>query len=321
VGEYYKDTVTTKDELVTAKNIHSDSLQQLMNVLGSIRQGATIAMPDLEVVTNSMVDSVMRNGTAMALLARMAKKDEYTSSHSLASSIWALVFGRHLGLDRESLEAVGLGALLLDVGKTKLPEELLNKTGELTMVERSHIQNHVEFGLDIIREAGSVDQRVLDMVATHHERFDGSGYPRGSQGNQIPVFGRIGGIVDSYSAMTSKRPYAPAMSSFDAMREFTALADKHFQAEMVEQFIQAIGIFPAGTMVELNTGEVGVVLKEHQSTRLQPEIAVILDAEKKAIANFKIIDLRNKDGVSPTVWIERGINAGDYNLDPRKYFL
>jgi HD-GYP domain-containing protein (c-di-GMP phosphodiesterase class II) len=320
-GEYYQDTVTTKDELVTAKNIHADSLQQLMKVLSSIRQGATIAMPDLEVVANSMVDSVLRNGTAMALLARMVEKDEYTSSHSLASSIWALVFGRHLGLDRESLGAVGLGALLLDVGKTKLPEELLNKTGELTIVERSHIQNHIKFGLDIIREADSVDQRVLDMVATHHERFDGSGYPKGWQGNQIPVFGRIGGIVDSYSAMTSKRPYAPAMSSFDAMREFTALADKHFQAEMVEQFIQAVGIFPAGTLVELNTGEVGVVLKEHQSTRLQPEIAVILDAEKKAIADFETIDLRNKDGVSPTVWIERGINAGDYNLDPRKYFL
>jgi hypothetical protein len=111
------------------------------------------------------------------------------------------------------------------------------------------------------------------------------------------------------------------MSSFDAMREFTSLADKHFQAEMVEQFIQAVGIFPAGTLVELNTGEVGVVLKEHQSTRLQPEIAVILDAEKKALAKIKTIDLRNKDGVSPTVWIERGINAGDYDLDPRKYFL
>ena len=320
-GEYYQDTATTKVELVTAKNIHADSLQQLMNVLSSIRQGATIAMPDLEVVANSMADSVLRNSTAMALLARMVEKDEYTSSHSLASSIWALVFGRHLGLDRESLKAVGLGALLLDVGKTKLPEELLNKTGELTVVERGHIQNHVKFGLDIIHEADSVDQRVLDMVATHHERFDGSGYPNGWQGNQIPVFGRIGGIVDSYSAMTSKRPYAPAMSSFDAMREFTALADKHFQAEMVEQFIQAIGIFPAGTLVELNTGEVGVVLKEHPSTRLQPEIAVILDAEKKAIADFETIDLRNKDGVSPTVWIERGINAGDYNLDPRKYFL
>ena len=320
-GEYYKDTASTRDELVVAKSIHTDSLDQLMTVLNSIRHGASVAMPDLQVIADSMVDSVLRNSTAMALLARMQEKDEYTSSHSLESSIWALVFGRHLGLDRESLQVVGLGGLLLDVGKTRLPLELLNKTGELTDVEWSHLRNHVEFGLDIIREADDVDPRVMDMVATHHERFDGSGYPKGWKGNQIPVFGRIGGIVDSYSAMTSKRPYAAAMSSFDAMREFTALSDKQFQAEMVEQFIQAVGIFPAGTLVELNTGEVGVVLKEHQSTRLQPEIAVILDAEKKAVEEFKVVDLRNKDGQAPVVWIERGINPGDYDLDPRKYFL
>jgi HD-GYP domain-containing protein (c-di-GMP phosphodiesterase class II) len=251
----------------------------------------------------------------------MQEKDEYMSSHSLSTSIWSLVFGRHLGLDREALEVVGMGGLLLDVGKTKLPEELLNKTGKLTDVEWSHMQNHVEFGLDIIREADNVDPRVIEMVATHHERFDGSGYPNGWSGNQIPVFGRIGGIADSYSAMTSKRPYAPAMSSFDAMREFKSLSDKHFQAEMVEQFIQAVGIFPAGTLVELNTGEVAIVLKEHQSTRLRPEVAVILNAEKKAVDEFKVLDLREKAGQAPNVWIERGINPGDYNLDPRKYFL
>ena len=320
-GEYYSDTVSTADELVVAKSIHTESMDQLMTVLTSIRHGATVAMPDLQIIAGSMVESVLRNSTAMALLARMQQKDEYTSSHSLASSIWALVFGRHLGLDKEALEVVGLGALLLDVGKTMLPLELLNKTEKLTDVEWGHMQNHVQFGLDIIRESGNVDPRVVDMVATHHERFDGSGYPKGWSGNQIPVFGRIGGIVDSYSAMTSKRPYAAAKSSFDAMRDLTALSDKHFQAEMVEQFIQAIGIFPAGTLVELNTGEVAVVLKEHQSTRLRPEVAVVLDAEKKPVGDFKVLDLRSKPGQAPPVWIERGINAGDYDLDPRKYFL
>ena len=160
-----------------------------------------------------MVDSVLRNSSALALLTRLHEKDEYTSSHSLASSIWALVFGRHLGLDKESLAAVGLGGLLLDVGKMKLPEALLKKKGKLTDIERSYINNHVGFGLELIRQAEGVDNRVLDMVATHHERYDGSGYPRGWKGNQIPVFGRIGGIVDSYSAMTSDRPYAKAISS------------------------------------------------------------------------------------------------------------
>ena len=137
----------------------------------------------------------------------------------------------------------------------------------------------------------TLDQRVLDMVSTHHERYDGSGYPNGLKGNQIPVFGRIAGIVDSYTAMTRDRPYAKAMSSYDAMREFKAQSDVLFQAEMVEQFIQAIGIFPPGTLVELNTGEVGVVLKEQQAARLQPEIAIILGAEKEKLEDIKVLDL------------------------------
>ena len=319
-GEFYQDTANTADELVVARSVHSGALEQLMNVLGAIRNGESISMPDLEVVTGAMVDSVLRNSTAMALLTRMQEKGEYTSSHSLQSSVWALVFGRHLGLDRESLTAVGLGGLLLDVGKTKIPAKLLNKKGELTDVELAYVRTHVDIGLEILAESSDVDSRVLDMVATHHERYDGSGYPRGWKGNQIPVFGRIGGIVDSYAAMTSDRPYADAMSSFDAMREFKALSDKHYQAEMVEQFIQAVGIFPAGTLVELNTGEIAVVLKEHQSTRLQPELAIILDSEKRSLQEFKVIDLKQQS-LTPTVWIERGIEPGAYDIDPRDYFL
>ena len=320
-GEFYQDSQTLPDELVVARTVHSGSLDQLMHVLAEIRSGKQIEMPDLEFVVDGMVDSVLRNSSALALLTRLHEKDEYTSSHSLASSIWALVFGRHLGLDKESLAAVGLGGLLLDVGKMKLPEALLKKKGKLTDIERSYINNHVGFGLELIRQAEGVDNRVLDMVATHHERYDGSGYPRGWKGNQIPVFGRIGGIVDSYSAMTSDRPYAKAISSYDAMRELTSLADKQYQAEMVEQFIQAVGIFPPGTLVELNTGEIGVVLKEHQSTRLQPEIAVVLGPDKKRLSKPKTLDLRNKLGTRPKFWIERGIDSGTYDIDPAECFL
>jgi len=320
-GEYYKDTVSTADEIVVAKSVHSGAIDRLVHVLDDIRNGGSVSMPELQVVTNDLVDSVLRNSMAMALLVRMQEKDDYTSSHSLESSVWALVFGRHLGLDKESLQAVGLGGMLLDVGKTKVPAQLLNKKEALTDVERAYLKTHVDFGLELLRETGTVDRRVLDMVATHHERFDGSGYPKGWKGNQIPVFGRIGGIVDSYAAMTSDRPYASAISSYDAMRELKSLADKQFQAEMVEQFIQAVGIFPAGTLVELNTGEVGVVLKEHQSDRLRPELAVILDSDKQPREDFEVIDLQKPDGPTRTIWIERGLEPGAYDIDSRDYFL
>jgi HD-GYP domain-containing protein (c-di-GMP phosphodiesterase class II) len=320
-GEYYLYTASTADELVVAKSIHVGAIDRLMHVLDDIRNGGSISMPELEVVTGDMVDSVLRNSTAMALLTRMQQKDEYTSSHSMESSVWALVFGRHLGLDKESLKAVGLGGMLLDVGKTKIPVQLLNKKEKLTDVERAYLKTHVDLGLEILRETGGVDSRVMDMVATHHERFDGSGYPKGWKGNQIPVFGRIGGIVDSYGAMTSDRPYATAISSYDAMRELKSLSDDQFQAEMVEQFIQAVGIFPVGTLVELNTGEVGVVLKEHQSSRLQPELAIVLDSDKQPLQNFEVIDLQEQEGPTVTIWIERGLEPDAYGIDSRDYFL
>ena len=320
-GQFYQDTVSTADELVVARTVYTGTHDQLIRVLDGIHRGATVTMPDLEIVTGELVDSVLRNGTAMALLARMQQQDQHQAGHSLATSIWALVFGRHLGLDHESLTAAGLGALLLDVGKMKLPLQLLNKAGPLTDVEWAHAQSHVEHSLKIIEEAGSVDQRVLDMVATHHERFDGSGYPRGLKGTQIPVFGRLAGIVDSYTAITSDRPYAAAKSSYDAMREFKAASDVLFQAEMVEQFIQAIGIFPAGTLVELNTGEVGVVLKEQRAARLQPRIALILDADKNRLDNFRVLDLFEQGTPEPAVWIERGIEPGAYDVDPDEFFL
>ncbi|MDH3304959.1 MAG: HD-GYP domain-containing protein [Gammaproteobacteria bacterium] len=323
-GDYYQDSVSVADELVVARTLHSGTLQQLISVLEDVRRGATVRVPDLEIVVNGMVESVLRNSTAMSLLVRMQKTDDYTHAHSLATAMWALVFGRHLGLDRDSLRALGLGGLLLDVGKTKLPAELLKKRGPLTDVERMHVRHHVGLGLEIIRQAESVDSRVLEMVATHHERFDGSGYPKGLSGSQIPVFGRIGGIVDSYSAMSSDRSYAKAMSSYDAMREFKALSDKSFQAELVEQFIQAIGIFPAGTLVELNTEEIAVVLKEHRASRLRPEVAIILDANKQPLDNIRIVDLDDQSvDTSKTVnlWIKCGVKPGEYDINVDDYFL
>ncbi len=323
-GNYYQDSVSVADELVVARTLHSGTLQQLISVLESIRRGGSVRVPDLEVVVNGMVESVLRNSTAMSLLVRMQKTDDYTHAHSLSTAMWALVFGRHLGLDRDSLRALGLGGLLLDVGKTKLPLELLKKQGPLTDVERMLVQNHVGLGLEIIRKAESIDSRVLEMVATHHERFDGSGYPTGLSGSQIPVFGRIGGIVDSYAAMSSDRSYANAMSTYDAMREFKALSDKKFQSELVEQFIQAIGIFPAGTLVELNTGEIAVVLKEHCNSRLRPEVAIILDAQKRPLDDFKVIDLDDESiDTSKTVdvWIKCGVKPGEYEIKVDDYFL
>ncbi len=319
-----KDSVPLKTELTAARAAHTGAKQAVSQMLDRLRRGRSLDVPQLETVVDSMVESVLRNREAMGWLARMKTKDDYLYGHSLAVSVWSLAFGRHLGLDRDTLKAVGLGAMLLDIGKMRIDTALLQKPEKPTPEEWKTLHAHVDHGLELLRAAPGVDQRVISMVATHHERFDGSGYPRGLKSDAIPMVGRIAGIVDCYDAMTSARSYAKAKSTYDAVRELKRLSGAWFQAELVELFIQAVGVFPTGTLVELNTGEVGVVVGQNRFRRLRPEIMLILDAGKQVRTDFVIVDLQSYDdkaGTSPSLWITHGLEPGAYGIDPTEYFL
>lgn len=323
-GSFYRDTTGVETELIPAKAAHDNATEAIEDLFAVLKTTNKLDMGRLATAVDPMIDSVLRNQDAMACLARMKRKDDYLYSHSLASSVWALLMGRHLGLDRESLLAVGLGAMLLDVGKTQLPTELLTKKESLTPAERKLMQGHVAAGIAIVQNNPKADRRVLEMVANHHERHNGTGYPRGLAGNDVPVYGRIAGLVDAYDAMTTQRPYAAAMSSLDAMRQFRLRADADFQSEMVEQFIQAIGAFPTGTLVELNTGEVGIVMSQNQLRRLRPTIMIVLDAAKQLRKDFPLVDLSiqtKAEDDQASLWIERGLEPCAYGIDPAEFYL
>jgi HD-GYP domain-containing protein (c-di-GMP phosphodiesterase class II) len=183
----------------------------------------------------------------------------------------------------------------------------------------------VDHGIELLRAAPNVDNRVVTMIATHHERFDGSGYPHKLKGDEIPLVGRIAGIVDCYDAMISERSYARPKSAYDAVRELKSLGGIAFPAELVELFIQAVGVFPTGTVVELNTGDVGIVIGQNRFRRLRPEVMLILDAHKRVRDEFTTIDLltcdENTGKAEPTLWITRGLERGAYGIDPKEYFL
>lgn len=319
-----KDSTPLKTELGAAKTVHAEAKAAVAQMLDRLRRGRGLDVPQLESVVESMVESVVRNRDALGWLARMKSKDDYLYRHSLAASVWALAFGRHLGLDKETLKAVGVGAMLLDIGKTKLPTELLQKTEKPTAEEWNLIRAHVDHGLEFVRSIPNIDEQVVAMIATHHERFDGEGYPRKLKGDAIPLIGRIAGIVDCYDAMTSERHYAKPKSTYDSVRELKRLAGAWFQTELVELFIQAVGVFPTGTLVELNTGEVGVVVGQNRFRRLRPEVMLILDAQKNLRAEFLIADLQEQAGAAgdtPSIWITRGLEPGAHGIDPTEYFL
>lgn len=323
-NSFYKEATSLKAEIHTANAVHDQAVVTVQGVMQKLSKTGTLEIDKLESAVTPMVDSVLRNPAALACLIRMQKKDHYLYHHSLASSVWATILGRQIGLGRDDLDVIALGAMLLDVGKTQVPDEILNKPEKLNKEEHAFMRRHVQFGLDILEKSGDVDARVLDMVAHHHERYNGTGYPARLKGNDIPVFGRIAGIVDAYDAMITPRVYAELQSSYDALRRLRMLADVEFQAEIVDQFTKAIGAFPTGTLVELNTGEIGVVTKQNQIRRLRPEVMVVMDADKQMLENFRVIDL-NEETVAQdsthSLWIERGLAPGEYDIDPVEFYL
>ena len=311
-------------EVNRAGEIYQSAQLTVSNVMDELRAGGELNIAAVKQTVVPMIKSVLRNPGAMACVVTMKRKDDYIYNHALAMSVWALVFGRHLGLDHVDLKAMGMAGLLLDVGKTKSATELLQKKGSLEKDETAELRRHVEYGLQILKDTKNVDPKVEIMIRTHHERHDGSGYPEGLIGNKIPVFGRIIGIIDTYDAMTSERIYQPAMSTYDVMRYLLNHVDILFQTEIVERFIQAVGMFPTGTIVELNTGEVGIVVQQNPVRRLRPKIMLILDPDKNRRTDFPIVDLQefSPDEIDPgSVWIDRGLDFGTYGIDPATYYL
>ena len=323
-SQTYRIKNSLKKEVPHAAEAYELAIGAVDDVLDRVREGRAIDIEQVRESVNPMIESVLRNPGAMTWFVLLKKRDTYSYNHSIASSVWATVLGRHLGFDRPTLSLLALGGLLLDVGKAKLPESLLQKETDITDGELRLLREHVEIGLEMVRDSQGIGSEVLDMIASHHERHDGSGYPRGLEGSDIPVYGRIAGLVDCYDAMTSYRPYAAAKSSYEAIRELNSMAGVHFQKELVEQFVQALGMFPAGSVVELNSGEIGIVVEQNRVRRLRPKVMVLLDAARKPIKKHKIIDLRKVSGDSrekKSNWILTGHEPGAFGIDPAHYFI
>jgi HD-GYP domain-containing protein (c-di-GMP phosphodiesterase class II) len=312
---------------VKRASVISDKLSKdYKKLLKDLKRGRALDLSVVDSGVHYMVESVVRNPAAMMWIEQLKGLDEYTYSRALGTSVWCATFGRHLGLEKQTINQLAFGGLLLDIGKARLPVSLLKKKGELTPEELSIMHKHVDLGLKILTSRinkvknENLDANVLQMIATHHERADGSGYPQGLKNRAIPIFGRIAGIVDSYDAMTSERPYLdqPPRNPHEAIAELYRLRDSKFQSELLEQFIQAVGLYPTGSLVELNTGQVGAVIEINAFRRLQPTLMLLLDENKEPYAEFKYLDLSTVGGA---IKIVRGLSPGAYGINMQELFL
>jgi HD-GYP domain-containing protein (c-di-GMP phosphodiesterase class II) len=290
----YQDSTTWSEEFPRAKLAVDALMATVDTIFAQVSQGAALDVVKVKQSVDPMIDSISRNPDACIWLARMKQQDTYTYQHSVGASIWAVALGRQLGLPKPDLRSLAVGGLLFDIGKLRVNPELLGATRTLTDEEFAELRSHVSRGVEMIANSGLMNKDVLDMVSHHHERHDGSGYPGGLQGDNIPVFARIAAIVDCYDAITSHRSYARAIPPSAAIKKLYEWRDVEFQAELVEEFIQAVGIYPAGTLVELSSGEVAVVVAEYRTRRLRPKVMVLLDADKKPVLDLTIVDLLNQ---------------------------
>ncbi len=281
----YTTSIEFEDEIENASQSYGRAYSLLKSTMDNIRFGNAINVEATKEVVNECVDSIVRNPNAMLLLTQLKDKDQYTSQHILNVCILAVMLGRHLGLPVGKLEELGLCGLLHDMGKMKVPNEILNKEGRLDSSELAIMKRHTSLGMEVLMSARGIILSAVDVAHNHHERLDGKGYPRGLTSYGITEFTRKVAIVDTYDAITRDRVYRKGRSHLMAINILAKCRNTHFDAGLVKKFVECIGIYPLGSLVELNTGEVGIVTEVSPKTRMAPKLLMIMDKIKNFADN------------------------------------
>lgn len=301
------------DEITRARALHREANRIVRDMMGDVRLGRQIEMEQIEPLVERIVDSIFRDQDALLPLARLKSHDEYTFQHSVSVCTLMTSFARTLGLPREIIREIAIGALLHDVGKAKVPDGILNKPAKLTDAEFDKMKNHVVQSKIILQATPGISDIALDVAAQHHERYDGTGYPNKLKADEISLYGQMGAIVDVYDAITSNRVYHRGMPPTEALRKLLEWAKFHFSPKLVQAFIRAIGIYPTGSLVRLESGRLAVVQAQHGDDLMQPTVKVMFHTKGHYLAP-EVVDLRHSQ--------DRIVGHEDFaawNIDPARW--
>ncbi len=289
--DIYQSTHNFSAEMSKAKSLFSNAKDLQQKLLLDIAKDKQIDMKSISKTTNAIVDSVFRNQDALSCMARLRIKDEYLVEHSLNVSILMSIFAKHLRLDKDIIEQLALGAFLHDVGKIKVPDHILHKPGKLTEAEYKIMKLHVDYGVEIISQETHISEIALNIAHHHHERLDGAGYPQGLPAEKLSIYARMITIVDSYDAMTADRVYRHGMSPIKAFGILQEKSGEIFDGELVEKFIQCLGVYPIGTLVKLSSGKLGLISKLNKNKPLNPFVNVFYNTRMNQVVPIQELDL------------------------------
>lgn len=231
------------------------------------------------------------NPNLMMQLVNLRSAQDRNATHALHTAILAIAFGRHLGHSEERLSLLGLGAILHDIGKLHVPAAILNKPGKLTDAEFDVMKRHPLEGYNILKTVDGVPVEVLDMVRFHHERVDGSGYPQGIKGEELPQSASIIALADTYETLTTPNPYALPLTPVAALQQMRSTGTSGFGQDLLQQFMRFMGIYPIGSLVKLNNNDIAVVYASEAHQRLRPIIIIVQDGQGRPVYPHRVINL------------------------------
>jgi len=311
----YQNEISYKEELDEAKKALEVATEKFFLVMDNVHHGKSLGLKYVPQVVNPLIDSVIRNPDALLLLIHLRDKNDLINYHSIDACVMTISFARYLGKSQEQIFRLAVGSLLMDLGKLNIPEKVLNKTEPLTEAEVSEVRSHVDDSINFLKDHEDFHSDVINMIRSHHERSNGSGYPQGLTESSIPENAKIAGIIDCYNAMCNERPHNNLYIPSDSIRNLDMMKESHFNPSLVDEFMYCMGQFPNGSLVELRNGKVGVVLSQHHLKYDKPEIMLLLDENKKAYKDFKVIDLSSQKFNNKSHSIERGLHQEAYGIN------
>jgi HD-GYP domain-containing protein (c-di-GMP phosphodiesterase class II) len=315
-------------EVSKAEKLHRQVYEALnhvfMNVADPFSPAFKETVRETEKVAEGMVESIVRNPDALVWLAKMNDQDNYSYQHSVKASVWALVFGRHLGLNKDMLKALAMGVLLSHVGKTRLSAEVLEGVAEGRSEFDAEYRKYVDYSMEALGAIEKLPKGVISIVEFHQERHNGTGFPKGVTGERIPLLAKIAGLVHYYQELITPRKEELGLSPLAAVARLYELRNISFQQDIVERFIEAVGVFPTGTLVELSSDEVAIVTGHNQDRRLLPKVIIVLDSNKQALKQGKPIDLKElsmSGNPDDALYIRDSLPKGAFNIDENQYLI
>jgi len=284
-------SVSVEEELFKAHKLQNKAKSIMTDVLSDVKFGKPLETEGFDELADGMIDSVIRNHNALACLGRIRQKDNYLMEHSINLAVLMGIFAKAMKIDRETMHQAMVGALLHDIGKIMVPDDILHKPGKLDDNEFTRIKQHVVFSRELLKKTPGISPLTIDVAAQHHERIDGSGYPEGLTGCQICREGKMVAITDVYDAITADRCYHKGLSPTSALKKLLEWSGTHLEEQLVHKFIRSMGIYPVGSLVMLESGRLAVVIEASEKDQTRPIIKIIYHSRMKQYLPIEIIDL------------------------------